>query len=114
MVVQLQTALNSRVLIEQAKGILAERLGVDMDQAFTTLRGHARAHNRKLSELARAVVEGTEDLSTLTGHASPHTADQLGFRTGYSARSWPEVGVARAVDGQDQAGLAPTRSVARR
>ncbi len=68
-VVQLQTALNSRVLIEQAKGVLAERLGIDMDQAFITLRRHARANNYKLSELARAVVEGTEDLST--GRATP-------------------------------------------
>ena len=70
-VVQLQTALNSRVLIEQAKGVLAERLGIDMDQAFITLRGHARANNRKLSELARAVVEGTEDLSIVRATPAP-------------------------------------------
>src|SRR5204863_6051016 len=60
-VAQLQTALTSRVLIEQAKGILAERLTITMDAAFTTLRGHARAHHRHLSELAKAVVTGTED-----------------------------------------------------
>ena len=40
-VTQLQTALNSRVLIEQAKGIMAERLRMTMDEAFTALRGHA-------------------------------------------------------------------------
>jgi AmiR/NasT family two-component response regulator len=61
---QLQTALNSRVIIEQAKGKLAERLGVDMDQAFTLLRDHARTSNHRLSDLARAFVDGTE---TLTG-----------------------------------------------
>ncbi len=60
---QLQTALNSRVLIEQAKGKLAERLGVDMDQAFALLRDRARAGNRRLSDLARAFIDGTEPLT---------------------------------------------------
>jgi ANTAR domain len=64
---QLQTALNSRVIIEQAKGKLAERLGVDMDQAFTMLRDRARTSNRRLSDLARAFIDGTE---TLTGPAA--------------------------------------------
>jgi GAF domain-containing protein len=64
-VTQLQTALGSRVLIEQAKGILAERLGVTMDEAFTTLRGHARANHRHLSELAGTIVAGTEDITGL-------------------------------------------------
>ena len=57
---QLQTALNSRVLIEQAKGVLAERLHVDVAEAFTLLRGGARRHNRRLSDLAQAIVDGTE------------------------------------------------------
>ena len=60
---QLQTALNSRVIIEQAKGKLAERLGVDMDQAFTLLRDRARASNRRLSDLAQAFIDGTEALT---------------------------------------------------
>jgi transcriptional regulator with GAF, ATPase, and Fis domain len=63
---QLQTALNSRVVIEQAKGKLAERLGVDMDQAFGLLRVCARTRNRRLSELAQAFVDGTEALTGLT------------------------------------------------
>jgi transcriptional regulator with GAF, ATPase, and Fis domain len=57
---QLQTALNSRVLIEQAKGVIAERRHIDMDRSFTLLRGSARARNRRLSDLARAVVDGSE------------------------------------------------------
>ena len=62
---QLQTALNSRVIIEQAKGKLAERLEVDMDQAFSLLRDRARTSNRRLSDLARAFVDGTEPLTSL-------------------------------------------------
>ena len=60
---QLQAALNSRVVIEQAKGKLAERLGLDMDQAFNVLRDHARARNLRLSDLARAFIDGTQDIS---------------------------------------------------
>jgi GAF domain-containing protein len=55
---QLQAALNSRVVIEQAKGVLAERRGLDMAAAFELLRSHARSTNRRLGELARDVVEG--------------------------------------------------------
>jgi transcriptional regulator with GAF, ATPase, and Fis domain len=57
---QLQTALTNRVIIEQAKGKLAERLGLDMDQAFGLLRDHARSRNLRLSDLARAFVDGTQ------------------------------------------------------
>ncbi|MGP4017748.1 GAF and ANTAR domain-containing protein [Saccharopolyspora sp. 5N708] len=56
---QLQTALNSRVIIEQAKGVLAERNQTGMNEAFTTLRRYARAYNRRLTEVASEVVDGT-------------------------------------------------------
>jgi GAF domain-containing protein len=59
---QLQTALNSRILIEQAKGVIAERRHLDMDQSFTLLRATARGTNRCLSEFADAVVNGSEPL----------------------------------------------------
>ncbi len=65
---QLQAALNSRVIIEQAKGKLAERLGVDMDQAFNLLRDRARTSNRRLSDLAQAFIDGTET------HTGPNTS----------------------------------------
>jgi transcriptional regulator with GAF, ATPase, and Fis domain len=54
---QLQVALNSRVIIEQAKGVLAQRGDLSMDAAFDRLRTHARDNNLRLSEVARQVVE---------------------------------------------------------
>ena len=54
---QLQTALNSRVIIEQAKGVLAQRGNLTMAAAFDRLRSYARTHNTRLSEVARQVVE---------------------------------------------------------
>ncbi|MDQ4130148.1 MAG: ANTAR domain-containing protein [Actinomycetota bacterium] len=55
---QLQQALQSRVAIEQAKGMLAEQAGVDMSEAFERLRGHARDRQRRLGEVAEDVVRG--------------------------------------------------------
>ncbi|MGW8375984.1 ANTAR domain-containing protein [Streptomyces sp. ODS28] len=55
---QLRTALESRLVIEQAKGILAERFDVEVDQAFTRLRGHARSHQQHLTELATQIARG--------------------------------------------------------
>jgi transcriptional regulator with GAF, ATPase, and Fis domain len=57
---QLQTALNTRVVIEQAKGVLAERGSLDMDRAFTVLRFYARTTHQRLADVARAVVEGAD------------------------------------------------------
>lgn len=54
---QLQTSLNHRVIIEQAKGVLAEHGDLSMSEAFDRLRGHARARNARLSEVARQAVE---------------------------------------------------------
>jgi GAF domain-containing protein len=60
---QLQHALSSRVAIEQAKGVLAERSNVGMDEAFGALRGYARTHNLKLTDVALAIVRGELDIS---------------------------------------------------
>ncbi len=62
---QLQGALNSRVLVEQAKGVLAERLHIGMPEAFSALRSHARQHNQRLSDLARGIIDGSIDTSRL-------------------------------------------------
>ncbi|THC55522.1 ANTAR domain-containing protein [Streptomyces sp. A1499] len=59
---QLQTALSSRVVIEQAKGMLAVRQGLTLDDAFDCLRRHARTHRRKVTDLAREVTEGRDDI----------------------------------------------------
>ena len=63
LVEQLQFALTSRVVIEQAKGVLAERCRVDMGEAFTMLRKHARNNNLRLADVAKGVVAGTLELS---------------------------------------------------
>jgi hypothetical protein len=63
---QLQGALSSRVIIEQAKGMLAEHAGVDLDTAFRFLRGYARSRNEYLSEVARALVEGVLPADAVT------------------------------------------------
>jgi transcriptional regulator with GAF, ATPase, and Fis domain len=62
---QLQTALTSRVLLEQAKGMLAERTGLTMDQAFHLMRAYARSNNRRLSDVATHVISGTLDNALL-------------------------------------------------
>ncbi len=53
---QLEAALRSRVVIEQAKGMLAEYLTTSVDEAFQLLRSYARNHNRKLTDVAAGVV----------------------------------------------------------
>jgi len=54
---QLQQALKSRIIIEQAKGITAQRLGVTIDQAYQHIRTHARNNNASLHAVAGAIVE---------------------------------------------------------
>ena len=59
-VIQLQAALESRVIIEQAKGVLAARLRVAIDEAFAVLRRASRSTGRQLHELAHEVVQAEE------------------------------------------------------
>ncbi len=73
--VQLQGALNSRIAIEQAKGIVTERLKVDMDTAFAMIRNHARAHSVLLSRVADALVLGTLSAADL---GSPSQGSHVG------------------------------------
>ncbi|MEF2977209.1 GAF and ANTAR domain-containing protein [Subtercola sp. YIM 133946] len=63
---QLQTALNNRVLIEQAKGMLAGQLHISPDEAFNLIRAHARSNNNRLLTDAQNVLNGTLTLRTST------------------------------------------------
>ncbi len=58
---QLQHALTSRVVIEQAKGVIFERAGIDMPEAFNRLRAFARENNLRLTDVAQAAIDGTLD-----------------------------------------------------
>jgi len=60
---QLQTALNSRILIEQAKGFLSHSLDTGVDEAFAVMRSYARSNNRRLTEVAADIVEGRVTLT---------------------------------------------------
>ena len=59
---QLETALHSRIIIEQAKGVIAERDGLDPAEAFDRMRAVSRANGRRLAEFAQAIVDGSEQL----------------------------------------------------
>jgi AmiR/NasT family two-component response regulator len=63
---QLQEALDSRIVIEQAKGMLAERFGTDVDAAFRLLRRGARSNRIRLRDLAAQVVSSSETPAELT------------------------------------------------
>jgi transcriptional regulator with GAF, ATPase, and Fis domain len=63
---QLQFALNTRIIIEQAKGILAERRGLSMDRAFTAMRDYARSNNCKLADVALAVIGNAPNIAELS------------------------------------------------
>jgi GAF domain-containing protein len=77
---QLQHALNIRVIIEQAKGILAERSNIDMEAAFTRLRRYARDHQLRLNQVAQDVTEGK--LTAATIETDNHPADTANIHPG--------------------------------
>jgi ANTAR domain len=80
-VIQLQTALESRVVIEQAKGILAARLRLAVEDAFDILRRAARIAGRQLHELAREVVE-SEEIPEPIRHVLVHVEEDGGAAGG--------------------------------
>jgi GAF domain-containing protein len=68
---QLSGALTSRVVIEQAKGVISERAGVPLAEAFSRLRAYARNHNLRLTDVAQAAVDGTLDPKAWAPSARP-------------------------------------------
>jgi ANTAR domain/GAF domain len=64
---QLGKALETRVVIEQAKGVIAESLKVNVDEAFVLLRSHARRTNQRLTDVARAVIDGSVPVTVVVG-----------------------------------------------
>jgi transcriptional regulator with GAF, ATPase, and Fis domain len=62
---QLQAALNSRIVIEQAKGVVAQARAVSPDEAFELIRGHARRHHRRLGDVANTIVTNLPALDDL-------------------------------------------------
>ena len=73
---QLNHALNSRIMIEQAKGMLAERTHLDMNEAFSWLRNHARSHNLLLVDVAQLVIDGTLTPASPSPRAAPQASAQ--------------------------------------
>ena len=84
---QLETALNSRVIIEQAKGVVAERNQMDVDEAFVLIRRAARNTNRLLLDTAKGVVDGT--LTELIVTDGPSAQPQSTEKSGGSATPGP-------------------------
>jgi GAF domain-containing protein len=68
---QLNNALHSRIIIEQAKGMIRQAVNCDMDEAFGRLRTHARNHNVGLTEVATQVVEGRISPGALDAPKAP-------------------------------------------
>jgi transcriptional regulator with GAF, ATPase, and Fis domain len=74
LVEQLQGALNSRITIEQAKGVLATHANIGMDEAFARLRSHSRATNTRLTQIATNLINGTLAAADIPARqAAPHT-----------------------------------------
>lgn len=66
---QLRQALSSRIVIEQAKGMLVERFGFDVESAFEVLRRAARSNRRPIHGVAEAVLSSRETPPEVETHA---------------------------------------------
>lgn len=64
---QLRSALNSRVVVDQAKGFVSERLGIPIEDAFALLRRHARTQGQQLTELSRSLISDSDARERILG-----------------------------------------------
>jgi len=64
---QLQYALNSRIVIEQAKGVLSASVGLEMDESFSVMRKYTRDRNRRLVDVAQEIAQGRLAAATVVG-----------------------------------------------
>ena len=83
---KLQAALESRIVIEQAKGIIAQGAKISIDDAFTLLRAYARNHNCRLRETACDVIDGTLSTDAIS---SPRRARRVHRAGGHTRAEGP-------------------------
>lgn len=93
---QLQRALLSRIVIEQAKGILSASAGLDMDQAFSALRRYARDHNAALADVSRDLTTRRRLPEHVVGHAGPPPPTSSGAPRTQRAETQPAFSTASA------------------
>ncbi len=67
---QIQHALQSRIIIEQAKGIIAQQADISVDEAFEVLRAHSRNNNRRVHDVAMAIIDGDVTATSLATSAA--------------------------------------------
>ena len=108
----LQDALTNRVVIEQAKGVLAERGGIGLDSAFTRLLDHAGRRGRRLAEIARDVVDGGPETADLIDEEISRRGAVL-FSTFLMCRPGPRrraLGVTEVLEATRSPSLLPRRA----
>jgi hypothetical protein len=75
---QLENPLSCRILVEQVKGVLAERWNTSVDDAFAAFRSYARARHLRLSDLAARIIAGAFDTTTISAPAPDRPGDRRG------------------------------------